>query len=311
MIYKFIYNDCKGSEIMDWIKQLNETMEYIEENLDGEISYKRISKIAGCSIYNFQRMFSYIANKPLAEYIRSRRLTSAAFDLLNSSEKIIDVSIKYGYKSQDSFSRAFRNFHGVLPSTVRSEIVQLKSCPKLSFQISIKGEYFMNYQIEEFPAFKVCGMANKVKVSKAFELIPKIWSNAWQDGTVNELLTLFQKTDYRPAGLLGISAGGHSGKSEIMNYILGITNHVDVSDCKYVSPLEGMEEYTYPAATWAVFEANGELPDAVQKVYKHFYSEWLPNSGYQLADLPVFECYMQDNRQEVWIAVLKDNDEGR
>lgn len=296
---------------MDWIKHLNDTIEYIEDNLDGEISYERISIIAGCSIYNFQRMFSYIANKPLAEYIRSRRLTSAAFDLLNSSDKIVDISIKYGYKSQDAFSRAFRNFHGVLPSTVRNETVKLKSCPKLSFQISIKGEYYMNYQIEEFPEFKVCGMANKVETSKAFELIPQIWNNAWQDGTISKLLTLFQKTDYRPAGLLGISVGTISGESESMNYILGITNHVNVSDCKYISPLEDMEEFTYPAATWAVFEANGELPDAVQKVYKYFYSEWLPNSGYQLAELPVIECYMQDNQQEVWIAILKNTDEGR
>lgn len=66
-----------------------------------------------------------------------------------------------------------------------------------------------------------------------------------------------------------------------------------------------MEEFSYPAATWAVFEANGELPSATQKVYKQFYTEWLPNSGYELADLPVIECYKQENSQEVWIAVVK------
>lgn len=130
---------------MDWVKQLNESINYIEKNLAEEISYETISKIAGCSIYNYQRMFSYIADKPLSEYIRYRRLTMAAFDLLNSTERIIDISLKYGYESQDSFTRAFKNFHGVLPSSVRNEIVQLKSCPKLSFQITIKGENHMNY----------------------------------------------------------------------------------------------------------------------------------------------------------------------
>ena len=96
-------------------------------------------------------MFSYIADKPLSEYIRNRRLTMAAFDLLNSTERIIDIALKYGYESQDTFSRAFKNFHSVLPSSVRNETVQLKSCPKISFQITIKGENHMNYKIKQWP----------------------------------------------------------------------------------------------------------------------------------------------------------------
>lgn len=288
---------------MDWVKQLNETISYIEENLAGEISYEVISKIAGCSVYNFQRMFSYIADKPLSEYIRSRRLTIAAFDLLNSTDRIIDIAIKYGYESQDAFTRAFKKFHSVVPSSVRNEIVQLRSCPRLSFQISIKGENHMSYQIEQWPTFKVMGISHKVKTSTAFQVIPKIWEKAWQDGTMQKLIENFP--DYRPAGFLGIAAGGQWGDSEEMNYIIAVTSHVDVHECKHISALEGMQEFSFPAATWAIFEANGELPDATQKVYKQFYTEWLPNSGYELADIPTIECYMQENRQEVWIAVIK------
>jgi len=215
----------------------------------------------------------------------------------------VDVALKYRYESHDSFSRAFKSFHGVLRSGVRNETVQLKSCPKLSFQITIKGENHMNYQIEQWPAFKVMGILHKVKTSAAFKVIPGIWENAWQDGTMRRFIENYP--DYRPAGFLGIAAGGQWGDSEEMNYIIAVTNHVDVSECKPIPVLEGMEEFSYPAATWAVFEANGELPDATQKVYKQFYTEWLPNSGYELADLPVIECYMQENRQEVWIAVVK------
>ena len=288
---------------MDWVKQLNESINYIEENLTGEISYEVISKIAGCSVYNFQRMFSYIADKPLSEYIRSRRLTMAAFDLINSTERIIDIALKYGYESQDAFTRAFKNFHGVLPSSVKNETVQLKSCPKLSFQITIKGVNHMNYQIEQWPAFKVMGISHKVKSSTAFEVIPKIWENAWKDGTMNRFIENFP--DYRPAGFLGIAAGGQWGDSEEMNYILAVTNHVDVPECKHLPAIDGMQEFSYPEATWAIFEANGELPNAIQKIYKQFYTEWLPNSGYKLANLPVIECYKQENQQEVWIAVVK------
>lgn len=288
---------------MDWIKQLNESINYIEENLAGEISYETVSKIAGCSVYNFQRMFSYIADKPLSEYIRNRRLTMAAFDLLNSTERIIDISLKYGYESQDSFTRAFKNFHGVLPSGVRNGTVQLKSCPKLSFQITIKGENHMNYQIEEWPAFRVMGVSHKVKTSTAFEVIPQIWEDSWKNGTMNRFFENFP--DYRPAGFLGIAQGGQWGESEEMEYIIAVTNYVDVPDCRHVAVIEGMKEFSYPASIWAIFEANGELPEATQRVYKQFYTEWLPNSGYELANLPIIECYMQDNHQEVWIAVIK------
>ncbi len=288
---------------MDWVKQLNESINYLEENLTGDISYEEMAKIAGCSVYNFQRMFSYIADKPLSEYIRSRKLTLAAFDLLNGKERIIDISTKYGYESQDAFSRAFKHFHGVLPSTVRNEIVQLKSCPKLSFQITITGEKHMNYQIEEWPAFKVMGVSERLKTADAFEIVPRIWKKRWEDGTMNKFIENFP--DYRPAGFLGIAAGGQWGNAEEMNYIIGVTNHVDLPDCEHKPILTGMEEFSFPAATWVIFEANGELPDAVQRIYKQFYTEWLPNSGYQLDNLPVFECYLQENRQEIWIAVLK------
>jgi len=288
---------------MDWINKLNEAINYIEENLDKEVSYDIISSIAGCSVYNFQRMFSYIADKPLSEYIRCRRLTMAAFDLLNTTERIIDISLKYGYESQDSFTRAFKKFHGVLPSAVRNDTVQLKSCPKISFQISIKGENHMNYQIEQWPAFKVMGISQKVKTSKAFEEVPKIWAKAWESGTMQKLIENYP--DYRPAGFLGIAQGGQWGEAEEMEYIIAVTNFVDVPNCTHISAIEGMEEFSYPSATWAIFEANGELPEATQRVYKQFYTEWLPNSGYGLADLPVIECYMQENKQEVWIAVIK------
>lgn len=289
--------------VLDWIDRLNEVIEYIEENLNNEISYQIISKIAGCSVYNFQRMFSYIADKPLSEYIRNRRLTLAAFDLLNSGEKIIDISLKYGYESQDSFTRAFRKFHGVLPSSVRNKTVQLKSCPKLSFQIKIKGENHMNYKIAKRPEFTVMGVSHKIKTSEAFEKIPKIWGESWENGTMKMFFENFH--GYRPEGVLGIAQGGKWGESDEMDYIIAVTNHVDEQENKHFSAIEGMKEFSYPAATWAIFEANGELPEAIQKIYKQFYSEWLPSSGYDLADLPIIECYLQENKQEIWIAIIK------
>ena len=286
---------------MDWMKQLNEVMDYIDINLQSEISYDRISEIACCSIYNFQRMFSYIAQTSLSEYIRNRRLTLAAFDIIKGNERIIDVALKYGYDSQDAFSRAFRNFHGVLPSTVRNEPVMLKSCPKLSFQITMKGAEKMKYQIEQWPAFQVAGISHRIKTNRAFELVAQIWEKAWKKGTMKKFMQFFP--DYRPSGFLGIATGGGWGSTDEMDYILAVTNHVDIPDCYHAPVPEGMTVFSYPAATWVIINADGEIPKAVQDVYQKFYSEWLPRSGYKLSDLPVFECYLQEDHQEVWIAV--------
>jgi len=92
---------------MDSLKEMNEALNYIEENLDGEVDFKKVARLALCSEYHFQRMFSFLAGVSLSEYIRRRRLTLAAFELNNSNIRIIDLAVKYGYKSADSFTRAF------------------------------------------------------------------------------------------------------------------------------------------------------------------------------------------------------------
>lgn len=295
---------------MDWIARLNEIMDYIEEHLTEEISTDAIARIAGCSTYNFQRMFSYLADVPLAEYIRNRRLTMAAFEILNGRERIIDVALRSGYESQEAFSRAFRNFHGVLPSAVRNGVVSLKSCPKLSFQVTVKGEYHMNYQIKQYPAFSIAGVAFPMPTAEVFQRVPVIWERSWKDGTIPRLnQQLLTKCSHQPAGFVGIAAGGDWGKAQEMEYWIGVTNFVDGSASPRVPAPEGMKELAFPAATWVVFQAEGELPESVQNIHKHFYSEWLVNSGYQLADLPVIESYQLDEKgkefQEVWIAIRK------
>ena len=290
---------------MDWITQLNAALFYIEDNLDGEISYAQIAKMTNCSIYNFQRIFSYVANQPLSAYIRNRRLTLAAFDVLNTQDKLIDIGLKYGYASQDAFARAFKAFHGALPSQVRSQPARLRSCPKLAFQLTIQGGVSMDFQIEQWPAFTVAGFRHTLETERAFDIVPGLWEDAWKSGDIQRLFALLQQADCRPAGLIGMAMGGQWGDAEQMQYIIGVTNHVDVPGAPHTPAPEGMEEIPVRAATWAIFEADGPLPEATQTVYARVYGEWLPLSRYVLDDLPVIECYFQDNRQQVWVAVKK------
>jgi len=138
------YNDVEGGDEMDWLSRMNAAISYIEENLDGVIDHDRLAKIACCSAHNFYRMFSFITDTSLSEYIRRRRLTLAALDLQNSQIKVIDLALKYGYDSPISFARAFQALHGVTPTEARADGVMLKAYPKITFQISIKGEKEMD-----------------------------------------------------------------------------------------------------------------------------------------------------------------------
>lgn len=114
---------------MEWIERMNEAVRYIEEHLTEEMNYEELGKIACCSAYHFQRMFGYMANVPLSEYIRRRKMSLAAVDLQSSKEKIIDVALKYGYSSPTAFNRAFQAVHGIAPSMVRNEGNSVKSFP--------------------------------------------------------------------------------------------------------------------------------------------------------------------------------------
>jgi AraC family transcriptional regulator len=125
---------------MDSLKKMNEALSYIEENLTDDIDFKEAARLALCSEYHFQRMFSFLAGVSLSEYIRRKRLTVAAFELNNSNIKVIDIAVKYGYSSPDSFTRAFQGLHGVTPSEARNNGKSLKASPWMTFQLSIKGE---------------------------------------------------------------------------------------------------------------------------------------------------------------------------
>ena len=156
---------------MDWLVRMNNAMEYIEDNLADEISYEKVAQIACCSTYHFQRMFSYITNVPLSEYIRRRRLTLAAFELQTSDIKVIDVAIKYGYESPEAFSRAFKNLHGVMPSSARDMGISLRAYPRMTFSISIKGDIKLDCRIEKRESFDMFGVYGQISrnIEKAFQ----------------------------------------------------------------------------------------------------------------------------------------------
>ncbi len=284
---------------MDWLERLNEAINYLEDNLSGEISVDHAAQIACCSSFHFQRMFSYIAGIPLGEYIRRRKMTEAAFELQNNRLKVIDAALKYGYESPTAFNRAFQSVHGVSPAAARTEGVILKAYPRISFKISIRGDAEMNYKIETKEAFRIVGAKRHycMDVDESFKLVPQFWNETAQAGLMPKLCEMMNTPPY---GILGVCTC-MDGKD--FDYYISVASD---------KPLPaGMEEYTVPAATWAIFECVGAMPKAIQELQTRIVSEWLPVSGYEYADAPDIEIYSEGDmsspnyRSEVWLPVTK------
>ena len=130
---------------MEWLKKLSDAIAYIEQNLDAEISYEEAARIACCSPYYFQRMFSYVAGISLSDYIRRRRMSQAAFDLQRCDARVLDVALKYGYTSPTAFNRAFQKVHGIPPTAAKNIGKTLHAYPPIQFSVNITGGSPMAY----------------------------------------------------------------------------------------------------------------------------------------------------------------------
>lgn len=134
---------------MDWIIGLQKAIDYIENNLTEAIDYEIVAAQSFSSSYHFQRVFSILCGFTIGEYIRNRRLSLAGTELATSDAKVIDVALKYGYESPDSFAKAFQKFHGILPSQAKNDGSNLKSFSRLVLKFSLEGGNSMDYRIEE------------------------------------------------------------------------------------------------------------------------------------------------------------------
>ncbi|MGE4584666.1 MAG: GyrI-like domain-containing protein [Sphaerochaeta sp.] len=279
---------------MQWIERLNEALLYIEDHLEGDISYAQASRLANCSTYHFQRMFTYIAGVPLGEYIRRRRLTKAALALQRGA-KVLDVALLYGYDSPTSFNRAFQAVHGLTPSEAKKEGAALKAYPKISFSLTIKGEQEMEYRIERKDAFRVVGASCSLPkdMEESMQVVPRFWNEKAKDGTIAKLCSLLGEGQ----GLLGICT--NSDEEKQMMYTIGVALPEGM--------IEGMESRMIDASLWAVFPGRGPMPGTIQAVERRIMTEWLPSSGYEFANGVDMEVYLDDDPSnqsfEVWMPI--------
>lgn len=288
---------------MDALERMNQALAYIEANLADEIDVKEVERLALCSEYHFRRMFSFLAGVSLSEYIRRRRLTLAAFELAHSDVRVIDLALKYGYNSPDSFTRAFHSLHGVTPVEARTTGQPLKAYPRMTFQLTIKGVDEMKYRIEEKAEFGIVGIMKRVPL--IYEGVNPAIAAMWASLDENTINTLKSLSNVEPKGLISASTNFSEGRldgGELDHYIGVATTQ------EHPANLTRLE---VPASTWAVFESVGPFPETLQNIWGRIYAEWFPTSGYEQVAGPEIlwnehkDVTSPTFRSEIWIPISK------
>lgn len=260
------------------LQEFNNLMDYIETHLTEEISGKDISKIVGLSDYHFKRMFSYMAGMSLNEYIKNRRLSVANVELINGA-KVTDIAYKYGYQSIEGFSRAFREWIGFLPSEVTKNKIQ-KSFPKFSFFIDIRGGISMEFKIEKKEKFNIVGVSKRVPIQ--FEGENNAILELAQSITEQQRNKMHQLADLYPHQVLNVSYDFDDGFLEEKGYLTHMIGFATTKE----NTFDGLEQLSIEESLWAIFPNQGPFPVTLQETTAKIYSEWLPSSGYEVADIP-------------------------
>lgn len=282
---------------MNFKTNMDNVIEYIESNLDNTIDYSIIAKKACCSIYHFQRVFSYIFGIPLAEYIRCRRMTLAAFELHQSDIKVVDLAVKYGYDSQSSFSRAFQAFHGCSPSDTRNGGKMTKAFPRASFNINLNMGQDINYRIVKTVSSVWFGKSIKIDASEAdsekiYKKVFEFGNGIMRDGTHEKII---QYAGMEKGSLLA-SIRYEFQEDGSHRFMYGAELCSQDMDEEY-------EILNIPDTTWAVFKHRYVVyPETTLLLYHQIYSEWFPTSGYVQTEGACMEkCY--HDYIEVWIPI--------
>ena len=288
---------------MNWIQGIQRAIDYVEENITEEIDFEKAARQAYSSSFHFQRVFGILCGLSLGDYIRMRRLSLAGEELSKGNAKIIDIALKYGYDTPESFSRAFTRFHGITPSEAKHG-GSVKIFTPLSVKLTLTGGSKMDYRIEKREAFQV--VCKRKKVGKplsayATEDITAMWREYGADGTLEKLIACIPQNPVMK-GMLGIC---FSSELSAGRFPYGIGVEYDGREVD-----SDLEVITIPASTFAVFKSKGKMPDAFVETYHRIVTEFFPQSSqYEYGESVEFEVYPSQNTNdpnyecEIWIAV--------
>lgn len=289
---------------MNWISGIQRAIDYVEQHITEDIDYGIAAKEACSSEFHFQRVFGVLCGFTLGDYVRMRRLSLAADELIHTNEKVIDIALKYGYETPESFTRAFVRFHGITPTEARHG-KNIKSFSRLSVKLILTGGSTMDYRIEKMDAFQVIckrKTVGKPASAEATADISAFWAECRASGTTGDIIRYFP-AEPKLKGLLGICFSGDMNDD---HFPYGIGVEYDGRPIGH----EDLEIVEIPAYTYAVFTCKGRMPDAFVETYRKIVTEFFPqNDRYEYGQGIELEVYPSEKADdpnytcEIWIAV--------
>lgn len=285
---------------MEWTECISMAISYIEDNIIDDLTIHDIAKQAMVSPFYFQKGFAMLCGFTVSEYIKKRRLALAGSELVSTNGKIIDIALKFGYDSPDSFTKAFTRFHGATPTSVRKGDAMIKSFASLKIKLTLEGGYTVDYKIVEKDEFAVIGVSRVLGYENATTEVPKLWTEFFETGKDKLICSMY-----------GINIDETMGNGNEFEYMIA-DNYDPTKDIP-----EGCVTKIIPKHTWAVFACNGPMPQAIQSVNQKIFSEWLPGcKDYEIAAGYNIEMYNdpaeypkgtadENYYSEVWIPVRR------
>ncbi|MEV7787799.1 AraC family transcriptional regulator [Streptomyces sp. NPDC088106] len=262
------------------ISALNRLVDLVEQHLAEELDVDGLAKGLGTTEYHLRRMFSSLAGMPLSEYVRRRRMTVAAADVVRGERDLLDIAVRHGYGSGEAFGRAFRAVHGSGPGDVRRDGGPLRTQPQLRFRLTVEGTLPMDTRLVDRPAFRLVGHATRVPlihegvnphIQQHIAALPQ-----------EEHLRLKALSDTEPKGLLQVSDDLDPDATEgsELTYLHG------VAVSREAPAPDGLDAIHVPAGMWAVFRTSGPHPQALQATWAATATEWFPSNPWRLRPGP-------------------------
>ena len=269
------------------IGTLNALVDLVEQHQDQPVDVAAFARERGTTEYHLRRMFSALAGLPLSEYVRRRRMTLAAAELVRGEPSLLDVAVRHGYGSVEAFARAFRSVHGTGPADVRRDGGPLATQPVLRFRLSVEGSIPMDVTITDRPALVLAGHATQVPLQHS-GVNPRIAEHI-ASFPPEEHARLKALSDTDPAGVLAVTGGTEPDAAEgsELTYLHGVA----VLAGSPVPP--DLDTIAVDAGTWAVFRSSGPFPEAMQRTWAATATDWFPSNPWRLRPGPSIVRYLE------------------
>lgn len=287
------------------LERLNQALDHLEACLDREVDVAEAARIAAVSEYHFRRLFSALAGMPLPVYVRRRRMTLAAAEVLAGERTLLDVAVRYGYGSGEAFARAFRSVHGIGPGEARRTGALLTAQPRMSFRVVVEGSTTMRYRIVEKEAFRIVG--RKARVPLVHEGVNTAAAAHLENLDERAIVRMKELADREPEGIMSAAVYLTDSREEgaEADYWIGVATGPE-------SGIEELDALDVPAGTWAVFDNHGPYPSALQALWRDVFTQWFPSNPYTsrpgpelLRTRPV--AIGEETHSQLWIPIERSS----